>query len=132
MNNQKSHFGAEFCASTRLSQRPTGFVLLHLEDWPAGVLRSNRAKEPPKLCLLLTYPPFTPNYSHLLLLTHRLLLFTPIYSSLTPRLPLFTPIYPLCFSCFFPFSPFPRCPRWQNVNIGNLSNIDRQKTAFSR
>jgi len=36
--------GAGFSASTRRSQRPTGFVLLHFEDWPAGVQRSNRGK----------------------------------------------------------------------------------------
>jgi len=41
-------FSAELFSDTRLSQQPTGGVLLHIEDWLAGVQRSSRKKKPLK------------------------------------------------------------------------------------
>jgi hypothetical protein len=41
-------FSAELFSDTRLSQQPTGGVLLHIEDWLAGVQRSSRQKKPLK------------------------------------------------------------------------------------
>ena len=41
-------FSAELFSDTRLSQQQTGGVLLHIEDWLAGVQRSSRQKKPLK------------------------------------------------------------------------------------
>ena len=41
-------FSEELFSDTRLSQQPTGGVLLHIEDWLAGVQRSSRQKKPLK------------------------------------------------------------------------------------
>jgi hypothetical protein len=41
-------FSAELFSDTRLSQQPTGGVLLHIEDWLEGVQRSSRQKKPLK------------------------------------------------------------------------------------
>ncbi len=42
-------FSEELFSDTRLSQQPTGGVLLHIEDWLAGVQRSSRQKKPLKM-----------------------------------------------------------------------------------
>ncbi len=41
-------FSAELFSDTRLSQQLTGGVLLHIEDWLAGVQRSSRQQKPLK------------------------------------------------------------------------------------
>ena len=41
-------FSEELFSDTRLSQQQTGGVLLHIEDWLAGVQRSSRKKKPLK------------------------------------------------------------------------------------
>jgi len=41
-------FSTELFSDTRLSQQQTGGVLLHIEDWLAGVQRSSRQKKPLK------------------------------------------------------------------------------------
>jgi hypothetical protein len=42
-------FNEELLSDTRLSQLPTGSVLLHIEDWLAGVQRSSRRKKTLKI-----------------------------------------------------------------------------------
>jgi hypothetical protein len=57
-------FSAELFSDTRLSQQLTGGVLLHIEDWLAGVQRSSRQKKPLKRSKQTQFPEY-PNERNL-------------------------------------------------------------------